>query len=178
MDRATKQAQIESLKDKFGRSAALYVADYKGMNVEQVTTMRKTLASLGGVEMRVVKNNLARKALENESYGSLLDDVLIGTNAIIFSYNDPVVPAKALVKFAEEFEHLKLKTGVLNGQLLSEAQVKAISELPSREQLIAKLMGSLNAPAQNLAGVFAAIPRQVLNVLNAIKQKKESEVKA
>src|ERR1700761_9066072 len=116
MDKATKQAEITSLTDKFNRSIALFVADYKGMNVEQVTTLRKELSSHKEVEMKVVKNTLALRALESQSYSSTLADSLVGTNAIIFSFQDPSAPAKTLVKFAEEFEHLQIKTGVLKGQ--------------------------------------------------------------
>jgi len=175
MDRATKQAEITNLTDKFQRSVACFIADYKGMNVEQVTTLRKELSSQKDVEMKVVKNTLALRALQSQPYSSALADSLIGTNAIIFAYKDPAAPAKTLVKYAEEFEHLSIKTGVLKGNKMDEAMIKSLSKLPSREVLIAKVMGSLNAPAQNLVGVMAAIPRSVLNVLNAIKQKKEAE---
>jgi len=175
MDRATKQAEVTSLTDKFQRSIACFIADYKGMNVEQVTTLRKELSSQKDVEMKVVKNTLALRALQSQPYSSALADSLIGTNAIIFAYKDPAAPAKTLVKYAEEFEHLSIKTGVLKGNKMDEAMIKSLSKLPSREVLIAKVMGSLNAPAQNLVGVMAAIPRSVLNVLNAIKQKKEAE---
>src|SRR6185436_14268788 len=99
MDRATKQAEVQSLTDKFQRSTACFVADYKGMNVEQVTTLRKELSSQKDVEMKVVKNSLALRALETQPYSSALADSLTGTNAIIFAYKDPAAPAKALVKY-------------------------------------------------------------------------------
>ncbi len=175
MDRAQKQTEVANLTDKFNKSVALFVADYKGMNVEQVTTVRKELASHKQVEMKVVKNTLALRALETQPYSSALADSLVGTNAIIFAYGDPSAPAKSLVKFADEFEHMKIKVGVLKGQKMNEGQIKALASLPSREVLIAKLMGSMNAPAQNLVGVMAAVPRSVLNALVAIQKKKESE---
>jgi large subunit ribosomal protein L10 len=175
VDRAEKQAEVQNLADKFQRSVALFVTDYKGMNVEQVTTVRKTLASQKDIEMKVVKNTLARRAIESQPYSSALAEHLTGTNAIIFAFKDPSGPAKSLVKFAEEFEHLSIKGGVLKGTMMTEAQIKSLAALPSREQLIAKVMGSLNAPVQNLAGVMAAIPRSVLNVLNAIKDQKQAQ---
>ena len=178
MDRATKQAEVTNLTDKFGRSVALFVADYKGMNVEQVTTLRKELSSQKDVEMKVVKNTLALRALETQPYSSALADSLTGTNAIIFSYGDPSGSAKTLVKFASEFEHLKIKTGVLKGQRMDEAMIKSLATLPSREVLLAKVLGSMNAPASNLVGVLAAVPRSVLNVLVAVKAKKEEAAKA
>src|SRR5262245_27579673 len=118
MNRAEKQTEVENLAGKFQRSVALFVADYKGMNVEQITTVRKTLASQE-VEMKVVKNTLAIRALKDQPYSSALEDSLRGTNAIVFSYKDPSGPAKALVKFADEFEHMTLKVGVLKGQIMS-----------------------------------------------------------
>jgi large subunit ribosomal protein L10 len=177
MDRATKQSEVQNLTDKFQRSVALFIADYKGMNVEQVTTLRKELRSQKDVEMKVVKNTLAVRALQSQPYSSVLADSLVGTNAIIFAFKDPSGPAKSLVKFADEFEHLRLKIGVLKGQKMDENQIKALAKLPSKEVLIAKLMGSMNAPASNVVGVLAAVPRSVLNVLNAVKAKKEEEAK-
>lgn len=174
MDRAAKQAEVENLKDKFSRSVAFFVADYKGMNVEQITTVRKELAGLKDVDMQVIKNTLARRAAMDQPYSALLDEKLIGTNAVVFSYGDPARAAKALVKFATDFEHLVLKTGVLKGTVMNESQIKALASLPSREVLLGKLLGSMNAPAQNLVGTLAAIPRSFLNVLNAVKAKKES----
>ena len=173
MDRAQKQAEVQNLTDKFQRSAACFVADYKGMSVEQVTTVRKELSSLKDVEMKVIKNTLATRAIQSQPYSSALADDLVGTNAVIFAYADPSGPAKSLVKFATEFEHLRIKTGVLKGQKMSEAMIKSLAALPTREVLLAKVMGSLNAPAQNIVGVLAAVPRSVLNVLNAIKTQKE-----
>lgn len=175
MDKAEKQAEIASLTDKFSRAKACFVADYKGMNVEQVTILRKELAGHKDVEMQVVKNSLALRALETKPDFSALADSLVGTNAIVFAYNDPSAPAKSLVKYADEFEPLKIKAGVLKGQKMGEAEIKALATLPSREVLIAKVMGSLNAPAQNLVGVLAAVPRSVLNVLTAIQKQKEAQ---
>jgi large subunit ribosomal protein L10 len=177
MDRAAKQAEVVNLTEKFGRSIALFVADYKGMNVEQVTTLRKELSSHKDVEMKVVKNALALRALESQPYSSALADSLVGTNAIVFTYGDPSPSAKTLVKFATEFEHLRIKTGVLKGQRMDEAMIKTLATLPSREVLLAKVLGSMNAPASNLVGVLAAVPRSIMNVLNAVKAKKE-ETKA
>jgi large subunit ribosomal protein L10 len=178
MDRAAKQAEITNLAEKFQRSVALFVADYKGMTVEQVTSVRKELAGHKDVEMKVVKNTLAVRALQSQPYSSALADSLVGTNAIIFAYGDPAAPAKSLVKFVDEFEHMKLKSGVLKGQKMSEAMIKTLATLPSKEALIAKAMGSMNAPAQNLVGVLAAVPRSIMYALNAVKAKKEAEVQS
>ena len=172
MDRAEKQVEIANLADKFQRAKAVFIADYKGMNVEQVTSLRKELRTQK-LEMKVVKNSLALRALGSTPYQSVLADDLVGTNAVIFSYSDPVAPAKTLTKFAGDFEHLSLKGGALEGKRLNQAAIKALAELPSREVLLGKMLGSMNAPASNLVGVLAAVPRSVVNVLNAYKQKLE-----
>jgi len=175
MDRAEKQAEVANLSEKFQRSVALFIADYKGMNVEQVTTLRKELSSHKDVEMKVVKNTLALRALQSQPYSSVLADSLTGTNAVIFAYKDPSASAKALIKYADEFEHLRIKTGVLKGQKMDAGMIKTLATLPSKEVLIAKVMGSMNAPAQNLVGVLAAVPRSIMYALNAVKAKKEAE---
>jgi large subunit ribosomal protein L10 len=174
MDRASKQAEVVNLTEKLQRSVALFVADYKGMNVEQVTTLRKELSNQKDVEMKVVKNSLALRALETQPYSSALADSLVGTNAIIFAYKDPSAPAKTLSKFADEFEHLNIKVGVLKGTKMSAAQIKALGSLPSREALLAKALATMNAPASNLVGVLAAVPRSIMNALVAIQKKKET----
>src|SRR6185369_5074172 len=99
MDRAAKQAEVENLAAKFQRSVALFVADYKGMSVEQITSVRKELSGQKDVEMKVVKNTLALRALQSQPYASALEESLTGTNAVIFAFSDPASPAKALVKF-------------------------------------------------------------------------------
>lgn len=175
MDRAQKKAEIANLSDKFQRSAALFVADYKGMNVEEMTSVRKNLGPSTDVEMKVVKNTLALRALESQEYKSLLEESLTGTNAIVFAYTDPSQPAKALVKFSKDFEHLKIKAGVLRGKSMSEGQIKALADLPSREVLLAMALGTMMAPVRDFVGVCAAVPRSLVTVLNAVKEKKEQE---
>lgn len=176
MNRTEKQAEVVKLGDQVKRSVALYVADYKGVNVEQITSLRKELATHKDVEMKVVKNRLFMKAVEKESFASEIEDHMTGTNAVIFSYVDPAGPAKVILKFGETVEHWKVKTGLLKGRILDEAAIKALATLPSREVLLSKMLASMNAPASNLVMVLAAVPRSVLNVLNAIKEKKEKEV--
>ncbi|MBW2520659.1 MAG: 50S ribosomal protein L10, partial [Deltaproteobacteria bacterium] len=103
-----------------------------------------------------------------------LDEFLVGPTAIAFAKEDPVAPAKALVEFAKSHEAFELKAGVLDGKLLSPADIKALSDLPSREELLAKMLGSMSAPASNFVGVLAAIPRSMVQVLSAIKDQKEA----
>lgn len=170
--RAQKDEEISSLSDKLGRSKATFVVDYKGMNVEQVTSLRKKLTSLQG-EMKVVRNTLAIRALKNhpKSEQAIAND-LVGTNAFVFSYDDVSATAKALSEFSKDVENLKLKAGVMDGEKLDASKIKSLATLPSKDVLRAQLLGLFNQPATQMVRVLAAGPTGLLNVLNAYKDKK------
>lgn len=169
-NRTQKEELVAELSDCFKHSSAVFLADYRGVNVEQVTKLRAELRN-AGVDYRVVKNTMLRLATKN-SDNTCLDSYLAGPTAVAFSGEDPVAPAKILSNFAKDCEQFELKGGVLNGKLMSVADIKALAELPSREQLLAKMLASLNAPASNFVGLMAAIPRSLVNVLTAIKDQK------
>jgi large subunit ribosomal protein L10 len=120
----------------------------------------------------VVKNTLAQLAVKDTEW-SPLSDHFKGTIAAITSSGDPVAPSKALTKFAKEVEKLKIKVGLLSGKLLQASEIEALSKLPSREQMLATLLGSMKVPAQNLVGVLAAVPRKFVYALAAIRDKKQ-----
>ena len=170
--RAQKEAEVSSLAEKLGRSKATFVVDYKGMNVEQVTILRKKLSSLQS-EMKVVRNTLAIRALKNrpENEQAITDD-LVGTNAFVFSYEDASASAKALSEFSKDVEALKLKVGLMDGAKLDAGKIKALATLPSKDVLRAQLLGLFNQPATQMVRVLAAGPTGLLNVLNAYKDKK------
>ncbi len=172
--RAQKDEEIASLSAKLGRSKATFVVDYKGMNVEQVTSLRKKLSTLQS-EMQVVRNTLAIRALKDhpESEKAIADD-LLGMNAFVFSYDDITASAKALSEFSKEVEHLKLKSGVMDGEKLDAKKIMQLATLPSKEALRAQLLGLLNMPATNMVRVMSAGPRGFLNVMNAYKDTKEN----
>ncbi|MBW2451988.1 MAG: 50S ribosomal protein L10 [Deltaproteobacteria bacterium] len=172
MNRQSKEAVVAEFAEKLQATKAAYLADYRGLNVEQATALRCKLHE-AGVEYRVVKNTLLRLAAKG-SDAECLDEFLVGPTAIAFAKEDPVAPAKALVEFAKSHEAFELKAGVLDGKLLSPADIKALSDLPSREELLAKMLGSMSAPASNFVGVLAAIPRSMVQVLSAIKDQKEA----
>jgi large subunit ribosomal protein L10 len=170
--RAQKDEEIASLAEKLGRSKATFVVDYKGMNVEQVTILRKKLSNLKS-EMKVVRNTLAIRALANRPEGEkALSDDLVGTNALVFAYEDASASAKALSDFAKDVEQLKLKVGVMDGARLDAANVKALASLPGKDVLRAQLLGLFNQPATQMVRVLAAGPTGLLNVLNAYKDTK------
>lgn len=169
--RADKEAEISSLSEKLGRAKATFVVDYKGMNVEQVTTVRKKMSSLQS-EMKVVRNTLAIRALKDHPKSeTAIANELIGTNAFVFVYEDISAAAKALSQMSDEIENLKLKTGVMEGDKLDKAKIKYLATLPSKDALRAQLLSVMNMPATNMVRLLSAAPRSFLNVMNAKKDK-------
>ncbi|BCR04033.1 50S ribosomal protein L10 [Desulfuromonas versatilis] len=170
MNRNSKDQLISELAEKLATAKAAFLADYRGLNVEKVNTLRGELRK-AGVEYQVVKNTLLRIAAKNTGV-ECLEKYLEGPTAIAIVQQDPVAPAKVLSDFAKANDKFELKVGALDGKVLSIEDIKALSELPSREVLLAKVLGSLNAPASNFVGVLAAIPRSLVQVLAAIQDKK------
>ena len=172
MNKQSKEAVVAEFAVKLAESKAAFLADYRGLNVEQVNDLRRKLRT-AGVEYRVVKNTLLRLAAK-QTPAECLFDYLVGPTAIAFVTDDPVAPAKALVEFAKANKVFELKAGMLDGKLLSIEDITALSDLPSREQLLSMMLGSLNAPASNFVGVLAAVPRALVQALAAIKDQKEA----
>jgi len=170
LNKNSKEQIVSELSEKLVAAKATFLADYRGLNVEQVDKLRGELRG-AGVEYRVVKNTLLRLAAKGTG-SECLSDHLAGPTAIAIAGTDPVAPAKILSEFAKANKNFELKVGALNGDLLNLAQIEALAELPSREVLLAKVLGSLNAPASNFVGVLAAIPRSLVTVLAAIQEKK------
>lgn len=172
MTRAHKAQQIEALSERFGRAKAAFIVDFKGMDVAQVTTLRKSLIPLNA-EMKVVRNTLVRLALKNHPEAEqAIKDEFVGTNAVVFAYDDVSASAKALSEFSKEVEALQLKSGVMEGEKLDSGKIKYLSTLPSKEVLRAQLLGTFMAPATSFARVLNAVPSGFLNVLNAYKDTK------
>ena len=172
MNKQSKQEVVAEFAEKLKEAKAAFLADYRGLNVAQASDLRRRLHD-AGVEYRVVKNTLLRLAAK-DTHAACLDEQLVGPTAIALAKDDPVAPAKALVEFAKTHQVFELKAGVLDGQLLSVDDIKALSDLPSREELLAKMLGSMNAPVTNFVGVLAAVPRSLVQVLSAIKDQKEA----
>lgn len=172
MNRESKQQIIAELHDKLKAAKAVFLADFRGMNVGLATQLRNELRS-AAVEYKVVKNTLLELASKDTDKESL-NSHYTGPTAIAMSYDDPVAAAKVLSRFAKEKQAVfKLKAGVLSGKPLSVADIQALSDLPSREVLIAKLLGTLNAPITNFVGTLAAVPGSFVRALDAIRAKKE-----
>ena len=170
MNRTEKEQIVQELAQRLTETQAIFLADYRGINVDQATQLRRELTQ-AGVEYRVVKNSLLNLAAQGTSSEDL-QSYCKGPTAIALSGTDPVAPAKILSKFAKEIDAFELKAGVLSGKLMSVAEINALAELPSREQLLAMALSSMNAPITNFVGTMAAIPRSLVQVLNAIGENK------
>lgn len=169
MTRATKESEITAISEKFAKAKAAFLVDFKGMKVEQVTTLRKKLFPIGA-EMKVVRNTLAKRALKNyPDIEKAIATSFKGTNAIVFAYEDAPALAKALTLYAKDVEMLQLRTGVMDGQQMDEKKISFLSTLPSKEVLRAQFLGVLNAPATKLARTLKEAPASLVRVLAAKK---------
>jgi large subunit ribosomal protein L10 len=153
-----KKQIVDEIAEKMKASKSTIVVDYRGLTVAEVTELRKTLRE-AGVEFKVYKNSMARRAAEAADLAGLTT-ALTGPNAIAFSTEDVVAPAKILNDFAKKHEALEIKAGVIEGTVASVEDVKALAELPSREGLLSMLLSVLQAPIRNLALAAKAVADQ------------------
>ncbi|MGE4299292.1 MAG: 50S ribosomal protein L10 [Desulfovibrionaceae bacterium] len=171
MERADKGVIIEQLKAKADKAGIAVVTDFQGMTVEELTQLRVKLRE-NNVDFHVVKNTLARIAFTDGKH-DVLKETLKNNCAIALGYDDPVVVAKTLADFAKTSKKFSLKHGSLDGKFMDAASVDALAKLPSKPELIAKALGTMNAVPTNFVGLFANILRNFLYALNAIKDQKE-----
>jgi large subunit ribosomal protein L10 len=171
LDRTTKEQLVAELHDKLQRASAAVLTDFQGLTVAEMTGLRDALAA-ERVEYRVVKNTLMHLA-SRDTGAAVLDPFLKGTCAVAIGYDEPTVPAKILKNFIKTNAKLKITAGALGQRLLSTAQVEALADLPSREVLLGKLLGTLNAVPTSLVTVLSGVPRAFVGVLAAIQREKE-----
>ncbi|MBP5427595.1 MAG: 50S ribosomal protein L10 [Clostridiales bacterium] len=165
-----KKTIVEQLTEKISNSKTVVLVDYRGLTVEQDTELRTALRK-ANVKYEVVKNTLTRFAMNNSGY-SEVDAYLNGPTAIAYSYEDVVAPAKVIEEFAKKFEHLEVKIGIVEGSIFDEKKIKELSELPSREELIAKVLAGFNSPIAGFVNVLNGNLRGLVVALNAIAEKK------
>lgn len=170
MNRDQKVQEVKKLSERIEKAKALIFADYRGLKVSEMTELRTKLRQ-GSSVLKVVKNRLMKRVLKERGMDALMQ-YFVNPTALATSDADPAHPAKILVEFAKEHERLTLKGGYLDGSVLSAKDIETLASLPSREVLIAKFLGSMNAPASNLVGVLTALTRKLLYALNAIKETK------
>ena len=170
MPTADKSATVSDLSQKMSKADAIYLADFSGIDVAAVTQLRRSLRE-AGVDYQVVKNRLAKLAARDAGLDSL-GEYLEGPTAMAFVQDDPVTPAKILQKFIDGGGKLAIKTGVVDGQILTPEAVKQLARLPSRDELIGKVIGSVQAPLYGLSAVLSGLLRGVVVALSAVKDQK------
>lgn len=172
LNRLQKGDCVRSISESLSKAKATFLVDFKGLNVEQMTGLRKKLGQIDS-EIRVVRNTLARLALKNHpDMEGTLQAEFAGTNAFVFAYEDPGASAKALCEFGGEIELLKLKTGVMEGQRLDKARIRFLATLPSKGELRGQLLRVMLSPATQMVRVMKAVPGALVHLLNAYKDSK------
>ena len=176
MNRTEKSELASQLQDKFSRAKVAVFADYKGMTANQADDLRRILRTQN-TEVKVLKNNIARLVTKEGKMGEqakALMDTVVGPTLVAFGYGDPAAAAKVIHKFAQDNEALKLKDSLMGERRIGPKEVEELAKLPSKEVLIAKMLGTMNAPITNFVGVLAAVPRSLVTVLAAIEKKKSN----
>jgi len=167
-----KKELVERLAKQLAAAQISILVDYKGINVQKMTDLRASLRE-AGVQMEVVKNTILNLASQNTDC-ALMQEYFTGPSAIVLSDTDPVAPAKILVDFAKDNEKLEIKAAAFNGRLMGVDQIKELAKMPSREELLGKLVYTLNAVPTSFVNVLAGVPRGFVNVLNGIKDQKDA----
>jgi len=167
-----KQEAVAEFTTLLKDAKAGVLVDYRGLTVEEDTKMRSELRA-AGVEYKVIKNTLSRYSIKEAGLDDL-DKSLAGPTAWAISNSDLVAPAKIIAKFAKDYEALEVKAGFMEGNVISVAEVDQLAKLPSKEELISKVMSSLNSPATGLVGVLNGSVRALAIALNALAEKKQA----
>lgn len=172
MERSKKEQVVVELQERLKNVKLAILADYSGLNVAKITELRNDLRK-SDAEVRVIKNTLFKIAAQDTGF-SVFDNYLTGPLAVVMNFGDVVAPTKALVEFAKKNAQLEIKVGVMDGKALTVDQIKALSELPSREVLLAQLLSVMVGAQTSLVNVLSGVQRQFVQVLEAYRAKKEN----
>ena len=170
MNRNEKSEIISEIKELLESSSAVYLTDYNGINVEDITDLRNQFRK-EGVRYKVFKNTLVKRALNESGRFTKLADHLSGMTGFAFTTSNPVAPAKIINKYFGDKEKLALKACFIEGEYYDSSQLKTLATLPSKQELIAGIMGSLNAPVAGIAGAINAVIRDLVSVVDQISKR-------
>lgn len=168
--KAFKDEKIEKIKEKVDKAQVAILTNYQGLTVEEITKLRRSIQQ-GGGDYMVTKNTLTKIAIKDTPY-EVLSDSLKGPSAIAFGFEDPVSPAKALSKFIKDAKKGEIVAAVLEGKLLTAQEAKALANLPTKEELYAKMLGCVNSPATGIAGAVNAVMSSLVRAIDAVAKQK------
>lgn len=174
MLKADKQEVIDQIKDQFQKSSSAICVDFRGVNVEKITQFRKQIKEASG-NYQVVKNTLARRAIAETPFKEL-GQFLVGPTGIVFCQGEPMDPAKVVTNFTKETNGaLQVKGGMVDGTVFDAKGIEQVSKLPSRQEMLAQLVSSLQSPLSGLVGTLQGVTREFVYTLQAIADQKSSE---
>ncbi|MFC1477076.1 50S ribosomal protein L10 [candidate division KSB1 bacterium] len=173
MIREDKEKNVIELQKVFEEAKSVYFADFTGIDVQMINDLRRQF-NKENVTYRVVKNTLTRRSIEGRGFDGLMP-YLIGPTAIAYSFDDPVAPGKLIEEFYKKNDKLELKAALIDGEIYDHETAIKIVRLPSKEQLIAQLLGTLNSPITGLVYVLSGVVRNVVSVIDQIRQKQETD---
>jgi large subunit ribosomal protein L10 len=172
MPTAKKEAEVEELKGRLSGARTLFFTDYAGLTVGAITKLRNELRK-GGSSYTVVKNTLFRRAL-GADLAKQFEEFLTGPTGVVFAGDDPIAPAKALKQFSDDNKSLSIKAAYIDGKVADVAHVNALAALPSKLELVAKMIGSLASPLRGLVNVLSGNQSGLVRVLNSIREQREA----
>lgn len=174
MNKEQKAESVKEIKELIESSEAMYFTDFAGLTVEDVNELRKEFFK-SDLKYKVVKNTLTSRALsESEKYSShveKLNEILHGPTGIVFAYKNPVAPAKILKKFADKIDKPKLKIAIVENEVYDSKQLNELALLPSKEEIISSILGSLDSPASGIVGSINATMRDLFSVIEEVGKK-------
>jgi len=171
--KAKKAEILKELEEKFGKSKAVYFSDYRGLTVKQISQLRRKLRE-SNAEFCVAKKTLMQLSVKKVNMPEIPEGLMDGAVGAVFGYEDVLAPVKTLNTFRKEAEKLSILGGFLDGKYISKSEAVELAQLPSREELLAKLVGSMKAPISGFHGVLSGVLRNFVYALKAVSDKKSA----